>query len=133
MRVPDATKTALLSVGSMLFLLSASAPAHAQVAGPCNDIIKKYCSEVTPGGGRIKQCLDKHLDEASIACKDWIAGMKQKGDNMNRACFQEIAAFCNFEKPDQMSIVQCLNERYVNLRQECREKLREFMDPVLNP
>ena len=125
-------KSALITAACLL-LLTAALPASAQVAGPCADVINKYCSGVIPGGGRIKQCLDKHMDETSIACKDWLAGMKQKADDMNRACFDEIAAYCNLGKPDQASIVQCLQERYVNLRQDCREKLSDFLDPLRNP
>lgn len=126
-------KGCAVSAAACLFLLSAALPAPAQVPGPCADVISKYCSGVIPGGGRIKQCLDKHMDETSIACQDWLAGMKQKADDMNRACFDEIAAFCNAGKPDQASIVQCLQERYVNLRQDCREKLSDFLDPLRNP
>jgi hypothetical protein len=126
-------KTSLISAAACLLLFSAALPASAQIAGPCADIVKKYCSGVVPGGGRVAQCLEKHMDEASIACKDWLAGMKQKGDDLNRACYQEIAAFCSLEKPDQMSIVQCLQKNYVNLLQDCREKLSDFLDPLVNP
>ena len=134
MKRPCFMKKGALGAAACLFLLSAAVPASAQIAGPCSDVINKYCSGVIPGGGRIKQCLEKHLDEASIACKDWVADMKQKADDMNRACFDEIAAFCKLGKePDQGSIVQCLQEHYVNLRQDCREKLSDFLDPLRNP
>jgi hypothetical protein len=126
-------KTSLLSAAAGLLLLSAALPATAQIVGPCADIVKKYCSDIVPGGGRVAQCLENHMDEASIACKDWLAGMKQKADDLNRACYQEIAAFCKLDKPDQMSIVQCLQEHYVNLLQDCREKLSDFLDPLRNP
>ncbi len=116
-----------------LSLLPTVPTAQTQFAGPCADIVKKYCSGVTPGGGRVKQCLEKHLDEASLPCKDWLATMRVKAEDMNRACFDEISAFCNFDNPDQMRIVRCLEERYVNLRTDCREKLREFTDPMRNP
>jgi len=126
-------KAILICGAACLLLSSAALPAFAQTAGPCADIVKKYCSGIIPGGGRIKQCLDKHTDEASIACKDWLSAMKQKADDMNRACFQEIATFCSQTKPDQMSIVQCLQDNYVNLLQGCREKLSDFLDPLRNP
>lgn len=127
-------RRSLIGVGvAALFALWAAAPALAQIAGPCADELAKYCSGITPGGGRLKQCLEKHLSDVSPACRDWLDEMRKKAEDLNRACFDEIAAFCNFDKPDQMRIVQCLQERYVNLRLECREKLREFTDPLKNP
>ncbi len=126
-------KNRLAGGAAALLVLLSALPCQAQIAGPCNETITKYCSGITPGGGRLKQCLEKHLDDASLACKDWLGTMRVKADDLNRACAQEIVAFCNFDKPDQMRIVQCLEERYVNLLVECREKLREFTDPLRNP
>jgi hypothetical protein len=120
-------------LAAVTILLLAAAPVTAQIAGPCAESITKYCSGITPGGGRIKQCLEGHSDDLPLACRDWLDKMRVKADDMNRACIEEIAAFCNFDKPDQMRIVQCLEERYVNLRLNCREKLREFTDPIRNP
>ncbi len=126
-------KNAILLLATVTVLLSAAQPAPAQVAGPCSESVKRYCSGITPGGGRIKQCLDGHADELPLVCREWLGTMRVKADDMNRACFEEIAAFGNFDKPDQMRIVQCLEERYVNLKLNCREKLREFTDPLRNP
>lgn len=124
----------VISVAAVaLVVLLVPAPAPAQIAGPCADDLAKYCSGITPGGGRVKQCLEKRLSDVSPSCRDWLEEMRKKAEDLNRACFEEIAAYCNFDKPDQMRIVQCLNERYVNLRLECREKLREFTDPLRNP
>ncbi len=132
MKIPGLMKTCCAAAACWLVVLFAQ-PAPAQLAGPCAEYVTKYCSGITPGAGRIKQCLDQHLDDTSIACKDWLGAMRVKADDMNRACMEEIAAFCNFDKPDQMRVVQCLQERHVNLRQGCREKLREFTDPIRNP
>jgi Cysteine rich repeat len=35
----------------------------------CNGDYEKYCSAVTPGGGRIIACLNKQRDTLSDACK----------------------------------------------------------------
>lgn len=39
----------------------------------CNDDIRRYCSDVMPGGGRIIQCLIYNLDRLRPACREGIA------------------------------------------------------------
>ena len=38
---------------------------------PCQSDIKKYCSDVVPGNGRVAQCMKKHASELSYGCKKW--------------------------------------------------------------
>ena len=47
---------------------STSAPAQNQ-SGACMADYEKYCSGVSPGGGRIIECLSKQHDSLSEACK----------------------------------------------------------------
>lgn len=52
------------------FVLAASA-AHAQTADErtaCQEDFKKFCANVTPGGGRIIACLAQQKDKLSPAC-----------------------------------------------------------------
>ena len=39
----------------------------------CRYDIARFCSDQTPGGGRIAGCLQKHRDELSPECKDRIS------------------------------------------------------------
>ena len=39
------------------------------LAGECRDDLKKYCSDVKPGQGRLINCLDKKKDVLSDRCK----------------------------------------------------------------
>ena len=36
---------------------------------PCRADIRKYCTDVKPGGGRVAECLRKHQEELSTECK----------------------------------------------------------------
>jgi hypothetical protein len=38
----------------------------------CKPDIKRFCSQVAPGGGRIKACMKAHLGELSEPCKEAI-------------------------------------------------------------
>jgi hypothetical protein len=44
----------------------------------CEADVKQFCSNVTPGGGRILQCLEEHAKEVSSQCSQILEKRKQK-------------------------------------------------------
>ena len=61
----------VLSAFGLALGLSAGA-AMAQTAAEreaCQADFEKYCSGVQPGGGRVVECLSKHLDQLTPQCK----------------------------------------------------------------
>ena len=42
------------------------------VAEACKPDIRQFCSNVPPGGGRIKACMKAHLQELSEPCKEGL-------------------------------------------------------------
>lgn len=58
------------------FVAANLSPAFAQTAeqrAACGADTKKYCDGVSPGGGRILDCLAKQKDKLSPACKQVVA------------------------------------------------------------
>ena len=46
------------------------------VANECDNDLEKFCSDVAPGDGRLKDCIDKNIADVSERCK---AAMKDVG------------------------------------------------------
>jgi hypothetical protein len=105
-----------------------SLPADAQFTGPCADTVNKYCKDVTPGGGRIIQCLNDHQGDQSMKCKDWIEAQTKSLNELNAVCAKEIVVSCNFDSPDNRRIYQCLVNNYAGLSFDCKDKVREIKE-----
>lgn len=43
----------------------------------CSDDVHKFCQNVRPGGGRIKECMAAHKDELSPTCHDALLKAKE--------------------------------------------------------
>ena len=118
----------LLLVAFMVLSSAVSLPSDAQIAGPCAETVTKYCKDVTPGGGRIMKCLSDHRDDQSMASRDWLQDQNKSLKELNTSCAGEIASLCNFSNSDSIIIYRCLEDNYIALKSDCREKLREIKD-----
>ncbi len=111
----------------MLAAVFGTLSADAEITGPCAETVSKFCSDVTPGGGRIVKCLAEHPEEQSIACKDWLADQAKSLKELNSVCSEEIVKLCS-SAPGGVLLFRCLDDNYVSLLSDCRGKLREIKD-----
>ena len=118
----------MLAAAFLFLFVAAPLPVDAQIAGPCAETVAKFCKEVTPGGGRIMKCLSDHRDDQSMACRDWLQDQNRSLTELNTSCTEEIARMCSFDAPDGIRIYRCLEDNYIALKSDCREKLREIKD-----
>lgn len=49
----------------------------------CEADIKQFCSNVTPGGGRIVQCLEQHQKEVSQGCNQLLEKKESRQGRRN--------------------------------------------------
>jgi hypothetical protein len=68
------SKKLVLAAGAISLLSTSGAMAQSAAAravlGACKPDIRNFCSQVAPGGGRIKACMKEHLHELSEPCKE---------------------------------------------------------------
>jgi Cysteine rich repeat len=53
-----------------------SAPPTPTVRQACQADVQKFCGDVKPGGGRIRDCMAEHKDDLSQACRDALSSAR---------------------------------------------------------
>jgi Cysteine rich repeat len=137
---------AMLGVMSLLVILpvgSASAQTNitkaiqeklaaeaAKLEESCADDIKKYCSDVTPGEGRMIYCMQAHEDKISPKCafdlEEAATDVQLSADNLKdaiTACHAEITGVCGKTLPGQGRIAACLIANKSTASKNCVEVL----------
>ena len=98
----------------------------------CAGDIKKYCSTVTPGEGRMVYCMQAHDDKISPKCAYELAqaaaSIQSTLDLLKEgviACKAEIAGVCGKVQPGQGRIAGCLIENKSTASKDCAEAIRK--------
>lgn len=83
----------------MMALLIVLVPTVALAKGECKEDKKKFCKDVVEAKGNVADCLEKHLNELSEACRtkqhtksDHPAHEKKAGDADTKAAAPESEA-----------------------------------------
>jgi Golgi apparatus protein 1 len=99
----------------------------------CGEDIKKFCSTVTPGGGRIVYCMQAYEDKISPKCgfelDDLQADFQTILDQFKeavRACQSDIAKLCGQTAPGQGRIAACLAANKASVTQTCVEAVEKL-------
>lgn len=113
-----------------------------KVKGACQSDIKKYCSDVQAGQGRIASCLDSQQDHLSTDCHNtWRDAKAEVSHRMDKAevafrknCGTDVQKFCTNVPSGQGRILDCLSKHKDSLSNSCTafeakldQKLSEFM------
>lgn len=147
-------KFGLLGFG--LAMLLAPAPTHAEtdirkavmekaekaaatVRTACSADVKTFCSQVTPGEGRLLLCMMAHEDKISEAC---FGALIDVGDaveltisSIKRAtavCAPEIQNLCRDVTAGEGKIAQCLISNKAKLSQPCSAEVAEIEARIRN-
>jgi hypothetical protein len=96
----------------------------------CAEDIKKYCSDVTPGEGRMIYCMQAHEDKISPKCafdlEEAATDIQLSADNLKDAviaCKAEITGVCGKTQPGQGRIAACLMANKSTASKDCLEAI----------
>ena len=121
-----------------VFVLASSAPAVAQdslleyVVTSCEADIKQYCSQVTPGEGRLLHCAAAHEDKLSGQCSYALYQAASLLEQLSMAivyvaqsCETEIKTLCGDVKAGEGRILSCLEGNSDSLGEPCEKALAD--------
>jgi hypothetical protein len=121
-----------------LLVVAASAPAVAQdslveyVVDACEADLKQYCSQVTPGEGRLLHCVAAHEDKLSGQCEYALYQAASLLEQLTMAiayvaqsCETEIKTLCNEVEAGEGRILACLEENSAALGDSCKKALAD--------
>ena len=121
-----------------VFVLASAAPAVAQdslleyVVTSCEADIKQYCSQVTPGEGRLLHCAAAHEDKLSGQCSYALYQAASMLEQLSMAivyvaqsCETEIKTLCGDVKAGEGRILSCLEGNSESLGGPCKKALAD--------
>ncbi len=103
-----------------------------EAAGPCQKDADRLCGDVTPGEGRIINCLKAHGDKLSPACraniqkaKKKIKEAKTKIVNWQKACHQDAKRLCKGVPYGEGRIINCLQRHIDQVSPACKGAMKK--------
>jgi Cysteine rich repeat len=97
----------------------------------CAKDIKKYCTTVTPGEGRMIYCMQAHEDKISPQCdyelEESASSVQTTADSLKDAiiaCKAEITGVCGKTVPGQGRIAACLMANRSTASKGCEEAIQ---------
>jgi hypothetical protein len=108
-------------------------------AGPINTIadgckveLEKYCSQVTPGDGRVLACLFSHEDKISAKCEFALYDAAVQLERAVSAlayvaneCDADMEKYCAAVEPGEGRVLDCLNKQGKNVSERCRGAIKD--------
>jgi hypothetical protein len=102
------------------------------VANGCKIEIEKYCSQVTPGQGRILACLYAHEDKLSAKCDyalyDAAAQLERAVAALSyvaNECNEDLDKYCESIEPGKGRLLDCLDKHDKQVSKRCKQAIKD--------
>lgn len=98
------------------------------VRDACSNDMRSYCSQVSPGDGRLVACFFAHQDKISVGCEtalleasDKIEWVVDEVRSAVASCAVDIRKHCGGMTPGEGRIFQCLRDNQGDLGRGCTQ------------
>ena len=102
------------------------------VANGCKTEIETYCSQVTPGEGRILACLYAHEDKLSAKCEyalyDAAAQLERAVAALSylaNECGPDLEKYCASIGPGKGRLLNCLKKHDKQVSKRCNQAVKD--------
>ena len=104
-----------------------------KVEAACGEDLRKFCSTVTPGAGRVLLCLEAHEDKISSKCDSALYNASRNLDRaLDRvamtadACWKDIDKLCSNVPDGEGRVAQCLMDKRASVSAGCKTNLSKL-------
>ena len=102
------------------------------VANGCKMEIEKYCSQVTPGQGRVLACLFAHEDKLSGKCEYALYDAAVQLERAVAAlsyvaneCDADLEKYCASIAPGEGRLLECLEKHDKEVSGRCKQAIKD--------
>jgi hypothetical protein len=132
------TTIMILAAGLLFTGLILGTAAFAADKNACSEDIAKFCQNIEPGMIALMDCLERHENELTAACKAYEATL-EKGKAERRemvkekirfrqACLNDMTKFCSDANPTQGGLIKCLNDHEKEISAACSESIKMMVE-----
>lgn len=129
-------KTLKAVLGALIIAIAAPAVAQDSlleyVVTSCDADLKQYCSQVTPGQGRLLHCVAAHEDKLSGQCQYALYQAASLLEQLSvaiayvaQSCETEIKTLCGEVKAGEGRVLACLEENGESLGDSCKKAIAD--------
>jgi hypothetical protein len=129
------SKLSMLAAAALLLGLAGNLSAQdpvTTVAEGCATEIEQYCSQVSPGEGRLLACFYAHEDKLSGQCQyalyDAAAQLEAAVNALNYVateCRDDILAHCAEVQVGEGRVLECLNANSAQVSDGCKQAVKD--------
>jgi hypothetical protein len=111
----------VMALGLSVLLLAPTVALAQQGAArqACAADIKKLCSEVKLGEGRLKACVKEHFGQLSPSCQTALIS----NVTITKSCKADAEQRCPGIQPGGGQIQACMKDHFLELTEPCKESL----------
>jgi hypothetical protein len=102
------------------------------VANGCKMELEKYCSQVTPGQGRVLACLYAHEDKLSGKCEYALYDAAVQLERAVAAlsyvaneCNADLEKYCESIEPGKGRLLDCLDKHEKQVSKRCKQAIKD--------
>jgi Cysteine rich repeat len=107
---------------AILSISATTSMAQNAVAKQCAADIKTQCAGVQPGEGRIRACIESHVNDLSAPCQAVLA----KAAELRKVCGDDAKKNCADVKPGGGRIAACMKTHLADVSQPCKDAMAQM-------